>query len=134
VGFSETNLLGNVYYTHYLEWQGRCREMFLRDHAPEVLEELAKDLRLVTVRCSCEYLEELWGMDEVLLRMRLAALMQNRIKMDFEYFRCKDGAEQLVARGEQQVACMRVEGDHTVPAPIPDAFREALRPYSERDI
>ncbi|MBN2563241.1 MAG: acyl-CoA thioesterase [Phycisphaerae bacterium] len=131
VGFGETNLLGNVYYTHYLEWQGRCREMFLRDHAPEVLGELSRDLRLVTVRCSCEYFDELWGLDEVLLRMRLAAFVQNRVKMDFEYYRCKDGAEQLVAKGEQEVACMRARGDQMVPAPIPDGFRDALRPYSE---
>ncbi len=131
VGFAETNLLGNVYYTHYLEWQGRCREMFLRDRAPEVLEALAGDLRLVTVRCSCDYFEELWGMDEVLLRMRLEELTQNRIKMEFEYYRCKDGAEQLVAKGEQQVACMRAEGDGIVPTPVPDALRDALRPFSE---
>ena len=31
VGFEETNLVGNVYYVNHLRWQGRCREMFLRD-------------------------------------------------------------------------------------------------------
>ena len=30
VGFKETNVVGNVYFTNHLEWQGRCREMFLR--------------------------------------------------------------------------------------------------------
>ena len=129
VSFSETNIVGNVYFTHYLEWQGRCRELFLRDHAPEVLQELAKDLRLETVRCSCEYYEQLWGFDEVIVRMRLIAFVQNRVRMDFEYYRRNNGVEQLVARGEQEVACMRAEGDRVVPAPIPDAFREALRPY-----
>ena len=53
VGFEETNLVGNVYYTHYLDWQGRCREMFLRDHAPAVMDELSRGLSLATVRCSC---------------------------------------------------------------------------------
>ena len=129
ISFGETNIVGNVYFTHYLEWQGRCRELFLRDHAPEVLHELARDLRLETVRCSCEYYEQLWGFDEVIVRMRLTAFVQNRIRMDYEYYRCTQGVEQLVARGEQEVACMRAEGDRVVPAPIPDAFREALRPY-----
>ena len=131
VTFGETNIVGNVYYTHFLEWQGQCRELFLRDHAPEVLQELAKDLRLVTVRCSCEFFEELFGFDEVVLRMRLAAFVQNRVRMDFEYFRRQNGAEQLVARGEQEVACMRMRDGRMLPAPIPDAFREALRPYEE---
>ena len=39
VGFEETNLVGNVYFTEHLRWQGRCREMFLKEHAPEVLAE-----------------------------------------------------------------------------------------------
>jgi enediyne core biosynthesis thioesterase len=44
---------------NHLRWQGRCREMFLRDHAPELLNELRADLALVTLFCSCEYLEEI---------------------------------------------------------------------------
>jgi hypothetical protein len=31
VGFGDTNLAGNAYFVNHLEWQGRCREMFLRD-------------------------------------------------------------------------------------------------------
>ncbi len=34
----ETSLVGNVYFTNYLLWQGHCRERFLMEHAPEVLE------------------------------------------------------------------------------------------------
>ncbi len=71
VGFSETNLVGNVYYTNHLSWQGRCREMFLRDHAPEVLEDLQNGLALVTVRVSCDYLSELVAFDQLVIRMRL---------------------------------------------------------------
>ena len=33
VGFEETNLVGNVYFARFVSWQGRCRELFLRDHA-----------------------------------------------------------------------------------------------------
>ena len=59
VGFEETNLVGNVYYANHVRWQGRCRELFLRDHAPEILDELRNGLYLVTVRVSCEYFNEL---------------------------------------------------------------------------
>lgn len=131
VGFEETNLVGNVYYVNHLRWQGRCREMFLRDHAPEVLAELAHGLSLATVRCSCEYLAELFAFDTVTIRMRLGALTQSRITLVFEYWRNRDGAEELIARGEQQVACMRRNGEQLVPTPVPGALREALRPYAE---
>ena len=133
VCFEETNLVGNVYYVNHLRWQGRCREMFLRDHAPEILDDLKNGLALATVRCSCDYLAELEAFDEILIRMRLGEVVQNRITLLFEYWRLADGAdrrEELIARGEQQVACMRRQGHETVPTPIPVPLKEALRPYA----
>src|SRR5215510_4941073 len=105
VAFEETNLVGNVYYVNHLRWQGRCREMFLREHAPSVLEELRHGLALVTTHCSCDYLEELAPFDEVLIRMTLGAIAQSHLTMHFEYWR----GSQLVATGSQQIACMRRE-------------------------
>jgi enediyne biosynthesis thioesterase len=130
VGFEETNLVGNVYYVNHLRWQGRCREMFLHDHAPEILAELSGDLALATVRCSCDYLAELEAFDEIVVRMRLGGTVQNRITLLFEYWRQNGGGEELVARGEQVVACMRREGGRAVPTPIPAPLREALKPYA----
>ena len=134
VGFEETNLVGNVYYVNHLRWQGRARELFLREHVPEILEDLARDLALATVRCSCDYLAELEAFDEIAVRMRLGSIVQNRITLLFEYWRDGPGGGELVARGEQQVACMRREGGGgTVPTPIPAALREALKPYRNTD-
>jgi enediyne biosynthesis thioesterase len=126
VGFEETNLIGNVYYANHVRWQGRCREMFLRDRAPDVIEALKHGLVLVTTRVSCEFMAELVAFDEVVLRMRLGGLTQNRITMNFEYWR----GEELIARGEQQVACMQREGEQVVPVPVPAQLREALREYA----
>jgi len=131
VTFQETNLVGNVYYTHHLAWQGCCRELFLRDHAPDVIQQLSGNFSLATVRCSCEYLAELTVFDEVILRMRLAEMVQNRITLAFEYWRSKNGGEELVARGEQQVACMTRDGACLAPTPVPHSLREALAAYAE---
>lgn len=131
VGFEETNLFGNVYYVNHIRWQGRCREMFLRDHAPDVLDQLAQGLSLVTVRCSCDYLAELAAFDEVVIRMRLGALMQSRMSLLFEVWRNAENGEELVARGEQQIACMRRTEEGLVPTPVPETLKEALRAYAE---
>jgi len=131
VSFEDTTLVGNVYYVNHLRWQGRCRELFLRQHTPEILEELANGLSLATTRCSCEYLAELSAFDEVAIQMRLGELTQNRLTMSFEYFRVDGDKEELVARGEQQVAFMRREGNRMIPTPIPPRLREALRPYMD---
>ena len=53
VGFEETNIVGNVYYVNYLRWQGRCREMFLKQLAPDVLAEVQDDLKLFTLKVDC---------------------------------------------------------------------------------
>lgn len=127
VSFQETNLVGNVYFTNHLAWQGRCREMFLHDHAPEIIDELSRGLSLATVNCACEYFAELVAFNEITVRMRLAEQVQNRIKLVFEYWR---GAE-LVARGEQQIACMKREGEKLSPTPVPSTLRAALAAYAE---
>jgi enediyne biosynthesis thioesterase len=130
VGFEETNLVGNVYFVNHVRWQGRCREMFLHQHAPGVLRDLAAGLRLITTRCSCEYLRELAPFDTVAVRMRLGAVAQNRMTLGFEYWRIPPaGSEELVARGEQQIAFMRREGEATVPAQVPEELKRALRPF-----
>ena len=64
VSFEETNLVGNVYFVRHLAWQGRCREMFLWEHAPSVVAELSRSLRLVTIHASCDYYAELFAFDD----------------------------------------------------------------------
>jgi enediyne biosynthesis thioesterase len=130
VGFEETNLVGNVYYTNHLLWQGRCREMFLHDHVPHIAEELKCDLRLITTRCSCEYLTELAAFDKVVIRMRLNELTQNGITLGFEYLRRNGENLELVARGEQKIICMQRERDQIKPTPIPKQLRQALQSYA----
>lgn len=129
VSFQETNLVGNVYFANHVSWQGRVREMFLKEHAPELLQELASGLSLATIRVGCEYYEEILAFDTIRIRMRLQNLTQNRLTLLFDYFRVTQGREQLVARGEQQVACLRREGNKLTPTPFPESLRLALEPY-----
>ncbi len=131
VGFEETNLVGNVYYVNYLRWQGRCREMFLRERAPAVLEDVRDDLKLFTLRVDCEFFAEITAFDELSLRMRLDELTQTQVQFSFDYVRVTDDAEDLVARGRQRIACMRGPNTNTVPTRVPDALRVALAPYSQ---
>ena len=134
VGFEETNLVGNVYYVNYLRWQGRCREMFLKEKAPAVLEDLQHDLKLFTLKVECEFFAEITAFDELSVRMRLEELTQTQVQFSFDYVKLAEGAETLVARGMQRIACMRGPNTNTVPARVPAALREALVPYSEPSV
>lgn len=129
VTFEDTNLTGNVYFVNHLRWQGLCREQFLREHVPALLHRLTEDLALATIRCSCEYLAELRAFDEVTVRMTLAGIVQNRILLRFDYWRGADDTLELVARGEQEIACMARSGDELIATAVPVDLREALRPF-----
>ncbi|MCW2877847.1 MAG: hypothetical protein JWQ95_1947 [Sphaerisporangium sp.] len=131
VGFEETNIVGNVYYVNYLRWQGRCREMFLKQRAPEVLADLQDDLKLFTLKVDCEFFAEITAFDELSIRMRLQELAQTQVEFSFDYVRLDAGdGETLVARGRQRVACMRGPNTRTVPSRVPDALARALEPYA----
>ena len=129
VTFEETNLVGNVYYANHVRWQGYCREMFLREKAPEVLQMLREGLYLVTVKVSCEYLQELFAFDEVLLRMRVDNLTQNGVTMMFDYFKTEDGEAVLVATGKQKIASFRKRDEILSPVQLPQQLRNTLKRY-----
>jgi enediyne core biosynthesis thioesterase len=131
VGFEETNLVGNVYYVNYLRWQGRCREMFLKEKAPAVLAEVRVDLKLFTLKVECEFFAEITAFDELSIRMQLEELTQTQIQFTFDYVQLAEGRENLVARGRQRIACMRGENMATAPTRVPEQLREALAPYAQ---
>ena len=126
VGFEETDLVGNVYHANYTRWQGRCREMFLLEHAPGVLDEMRGDLRLCTIGAECDYLSGVSANDELSIRMRLEELSQTQVTFGFDYVRLGDGTEDLLGRGWQQVACMRA----SEPVSVPGRLRTALERYA----
>lgn len=132
VGFEETNLLGNVYFTNFFSWQGKCREMFLRDHVPNLLQSLRDDLYLVTSRSSCDFFSEAFVFDEITVRMSLVQLSQSRITMGFDYVRLSNGREDLLARGEQQVVCMRRWDGRVEAVEVPQNIIHALKEYQQQ--
>ncbi len=137
IGFEETNLVGNVYFVNHLRWQGRCREMFLRDHAPGILRDISTGLALVTTRVNCEFFAEASACEEISIRMRLAGITQNRITMTFEYWKVTKSTPELIARGQQEIACMRrnsTDGGALSAIEIPKELLAALRPYASSDI
>lgn len=131
VGFKDTNLTGNVYFLSHFAWQGECRELFLQQHFPEILQELQAGFCLVTTYCSCEYLAELNAFDEVAVRMRPGSISQTQITMLFEYWKAANGREEMVARGEQRIACFRRAPEGLLPVSVPAKLRTAISKYSD---
>ncbi|UUV08274.1 MULTISPECIES: acyl-CoA thioesterase [Ruegeria] len=133
ISFEETNVMGNVYFTRHLSWQGKCREMFLKAHAPGTLDELSDDLRLVTLSVNCNYFDELVAFDDIALQMSLAHLNQHRIGLDFAYVRSGDDPRsgERFAQGFQEVGCMRlVAPRRLMPCSPPSELQQALNEFA----
>lgn len=133
VTFQETSLVGNVYFANYLLWQGHCRERFLHDHAPEVVDLLHRhELALFTARCSCEFRGDFGfrALDEVVIRMRLDKFRGGRMSLSFEYL---DAArpDEPQALGSQDVHCKARTPHGWFPAPFPPPLVRALKPFAE---
>lgn len=134
VTFEETNLVGNVYFSNYFLWQGRSRELFLREHSPETLARLTSgELRLVTAHASCDYADEFVAFDDVLVRMSLNRFIPFGVSLGFEYCRASPTAPaedaEVVARGRQDIKFLRREGSRWELFEIPGALMEVLQSY-----
>jgi enediyne biosynthesis thioesterase len=130
VGLEDTNIIGNVYFSHYVRWQGRCREMFLHEHVPQLAGELGRGLTLATTRVSCSYYLELSAFDDVVIRMSAGSMTRSRLTMRFSYFRVlRSGEELLVAEGEQEVACVQRIGASVASIPLPEPLKDAFQRY-----
>jgi enediyne biosynthesis thioesterase len=132
VSFEDTNLVGNVYFANFIRWQGKCREFFIKDNAPVLLEEIEKnDLALITMNCSCQYLAELKAFDQVLILMSLEAIQQNKVKMLFEYYKVENGTNKKVAIGTHEIGCFRRHNNELTPVPVPDPLSKVLEEYKK---
>lgn len=127
IGFEETNIVGNVYFANFIKWQGLCREMFLREYAPDILNDLYHDLALITLNCSCEYYDQLFPFDQVRIEMHLKEKVQNRVTMEFLYIKEVDASkEAVIAKGIQEVCVMKKNEKGLEACEFPQSFNLAL--------
>ena len=129
--FEETNLVGNIYFANYVLWQGKCREMFLYEYCPDVIEEISKGLLLITLDVSAQYISQLFAFDTVVMRMSLEAQSSNRLQMSFEYYKEEKDGEKLtlVCKGTQGAASMKVINGNMAPVSFPESMVQVLQDY-----
>jgi enediyne core biosynthesis thioesterase len=132
VDLEETDHAGNPYRVNLLRWQGRCREMFLLEYLPSLLDGVRANLMLATVESGCEYLTGIQAFDEISIRMRLNELTSTQISLVFECVRLHEGDEELVAQGWQQVICISGGSEAITPVQVPKGLRSALESYAVR--
>jgi enediyne biosynthesis thioesterase len=132
VTLQDTNAMGNVYFASLVLWQGECRERCLTEYAPQLRDAMHNGLMLVTASCSCEYLDDLRLMDQVLVRLFFGPVRLNTVELVFEFHRQGKDGEKLVARGQQMIAVMRYRPGEHGGDPVPAAWPRWFLPFAAK--
>ena len=127
--FADTNVVGNVYFANYILWQGKCRELFLHEFCPNIVEEIEDGHALVTLDLSCRYVEQLRALEQVVIRMNVEELSDTRMLMSFRYYRVEGSSFTLVCESHQSVASMRYIDGQFVTVPFPTSMFDAISEY-----
>lgn len=128
VSFQDTNLVGNVYFAQYFAWQGKCREAFLFDHAPQILEDFRKGNGMITKESSCTFLQEAFAGDRLLIEMSLSDLTRVGMSMNFDYYRT-DGPDGRVLLAQGFQSALWVNPEHRIGV-MPDYLYDAIDGYA----
>ncbi|MBU2902973.1 acyl-CoA thioesterase [Maribacter dokdonensis] len=127
--FEETNLVGNIYFANYALWQGKCREMFIKEYCSDVVKEINDGLKLITVDLGLQFVSQLFALQDVVIRMSLEAQSEFRMMMNFEYYRSENEALHLVCKGHQSTTSMKLVDDVLTLVPFPKSMIDAVEQY-----
>lgn len=127
--FEETNVVGNIYFANFVVWQGKCREMFMHEYCRDVIEEINEGLKLITLDVSCQYIDQLYAFDEVVMHMNVEVAGAHRMMMNFKYYAQKDGERRLVCIGSQGAAAMKIIDGKLCQVSFPESMLDAIESH-----
>lgn len=99
---TDTNALGNAYFSRYFDWQGMAREEFFRRIIPDPKAFFGAGMRILTLSAAIDYKAELGVYDEIEIEVRTANIKRATFELIFFYTNKKTGI--LVAAGKQRLA------------------------------
>lgn len=126
VTFTDTNIVGNVYYAQYVQWMGKCREEIIAQHYPEISDDIKNGFGFATEYVHMDYMSESFLFDPVLVKMFVADLTRTRIEFIFEFYNEKSGKQ--LAVGSQ--AIVWVNSQHR-PSLMPDKVYDSAVEFFE---
>jgi acyl-CoA thioesterase FadM len=129
VTIGDTNLLQNMYFANYFKLAGTARELWLRQHVPEVQAFLSQGLVLITKNASCEFFHDFYLFDSVRLELWFEALKRSSIEVHFAFFHNETG--KLHALGVQTIVI--ADATHK-PCSIPQGFVDASLAFIKQEV
>ncbi|MDH4281121.1 MAG: SDR family NAD(P)-dependent oxidoreductase [Myxococcales bacterium] len=108
----DSNLVGNLYFGNYSDWQGRLRDKFLHDIAPSCFDPEILGGQIECLHFATHHLREAMPFDNIEASMYLRALHSGAMDLWFEYHRVDTkGTREKLAVGEHRLALVSAEGE-----------------------
>lgn len=132
----DANLVGNIYFSHYYTWQGRARDNFFRQIAPEYFSSTRMLGEFRCSLCKIEHLSEAMPFESIQVSLYRKAIHENAIQLHVEYHRISaDGTKQKLGYGEHWATWYAPNNaNQWRPAKIPAVFINAIAPQNPRVI
>ncbi|RAL26962.1 type I polyketide synthase [Thermoflavimicrobium daqui] len=124
----ESNLVGNIYFSNYTIWQGKVRDQFFYQLAPELFQGTGEQGEWIALNTHIQHLREAMPFDTIEVEMSLAKRYEYGVKLFFEYYKlASDGQKQKLAFGEQDIVWIkRDENGKPHSSSLPDVFDQAF--------
>ncbi|MCP4148030.1 MAG: SDR family NAD(P)-dependent oxidoreductase [bacterium] len=127
------NLVGNIYYANYYDWQAHIRDAYFYGLIPGHYTGRGKDGELICLEAGVDHLRETMPFDRVRVKLSLEKYYEEYAILRFDYFKIEEGDQLLkVAQGDQKVVWIKRSEDGApyvaaFPSPVKEAFEKASR-------
>ena len=125
---AHANLVGNIYYANYYEWQGQIRDRFFYELIPEYFGGIGEKGELLALESRVDHLREAMPFDRVVLTLAVKELRACSVVFHVDYFRLEpDGSRVKIAYGlHRAVWTLRDEQGRPVATPFPAKVQAAF--------
>jgi acyl transferase domain-containing protein/NAD(P)-dependent dehydrogenase (short-subunit alcohol dehydrogenase family)/acyl-CoA thioesterase FadM len=125
---AHANLVGNIYYANYYDWQGQIRDRFFYELIPDYFHGTGEKGELLALESRVDHLREAMPFDLVLLTLAVKALHHCSVNFQVDYCRLEPGGSRVkIATGMHRAVWTVRDGQgRPMAAPFPDKVRRAF--------
>ena len=125
----QTNMLGNTYFSNYIDWMGEARErLFLMHPAAGAFLKKYMNIFMITHTLHHRFLENSFFGDEIRIEVTTKDILDYSLIIVFRYF--NESNEKLIGEGWQKVCFWDQQTDK--PCKVPQILLDLAKPLCEK--
>lgn len=114
-GISNSNTVGNLYFSNYYDWQAKNIESFLFEIVPEVFLQNGKAGEFITLKSNTIHLQEAMPFEDIEVCMYLENLYDCGMKLHFEFFSIGNNYKRKLAYGSNTLLWAKRNSEFSLP-------------------